>query len=270
MRNLSELVVLMRGGGEAASATAHRLHRAHFRVCLTEVANPLAVSRATAFSEAIFDGQKTIQGVTAELVPATIEEVSRIWRRGNIPIVIDPAANIRGRLKPDVLVESSMLKKNAGTKITDAPLVIALGPGYQAGRDVHVVIETFQNNDLGKVLLEGEALANTGEPVVVGGFSFGRVIWAVEAGLFTTKNNLGDRVEAHQVVAWLNGQPLAAPVNGMLRGLMRDGVKVRKGDKLIEVDPVNEPGVCSVIRDKFRAISGGVLEAIMQKYNVAG
>lgn len=270
MGKLSELVVLIKGGGEAASAVAYRLHRAHFKVCLTETDNPLAVSRGTTFSEAIFDRQKTIQGVTAELVPATIEDIQRVWGWGNIPIVIDPATAIRDQLKPDVLVEGAMFKKNNGTKITDAPFVIALGPGYRAGKDAHVVIETLHNNDLGSVLLEGEALPNTGEPVVVDGLSFGRVIWAAEAGEFTTDNHLGDKVEAQQVVARLNGQPLAAPVKGMLRGLMRSGVRARKGDKLIEVDPVNDPEVCDVIRDKFRAISGGVLEAIMMNCNVMG
>lgn len=269
MRILTELVVLIRGGGEAASAVAYRLHRSHFKVCITDIANPLAVSRATTFSEAIFDGRKTIEGVTAELVAATPKAINDVWLKGNIPIVVDPEGKIKDEIKPDVLVEAAMFKKNLGTKITDAPFVIALGPGYRAGKDAHVVIETFQNNDLGRVLHEGEALANNGEPVAIAGLSFGRVVWADEPGLFSTKNDLEDRVEAHQVIASLNGKPLEAPVKGMLRGLMKDGVTVRKGDKIIEVDPVNDPSVCRIIRDKFRAISGGVLEAIMLRYNVA-
>ena len=168
MRNLSELIVLIRGGGEVASGVAHRLHRSHFRVCLTEVSNPVAVARGVTFSEAIFNGVKTIMGVTAELTSATREEIRRVWQRGNIAIIVDLEALIRDKLKPDVLVDALMAKRNTGTGIADAPLVIGLGPGFYAGRDVHVVIETSHEQNLGRVITTGEAEKNTGAPVEIG------------------------------------------------------------------------------------------------------
>jgi len=267
MRKLSELIVLIRGGGEVASGIAHRLHRSHFRVCLTEIANPLAVSRGTTFSEAVFDGVKTIEGVRGELVPTSLEEIHRVWRQGDIPIVIDPDVSIKHKLKPDVLVDATMAKRNTGTEITDAPLAIGMGLGFYAGRDVHIVVETNHSNNLGRVILEGEAERNTGTPVAIGGLTKERVVWAPEAGVFTSNREIGDSVVAGEVVGWVGDQPLEAPVSGMLRGLIRSGLRVPKGTKLIEVDPVNDKAVCYVIRDKMRAIGGGVLEAIMLKFN---
>ena len=268
VRKLSELIVLIKGGGEVASGIAHRLHCSHFRVCLTEIANPLAVSRGTAFSEAVFDGVKTIEGVTAQFVSVSPEEIYRAWQQGNIPIVIDPEASIKEKIKPDVLVDATMAKRNIGTEITDAPLVIGLGTGFYAGRDVHIMVETSHSNNLGKVTLEGEAEKNTGTPVAIGGLTKERVIWAPQAGIFTTNREIGDSVAAGEVVGQVADLPMEAPISGMLRGLMRDGVRISKNAKLVEVDPVNDRAICYVIRDKMRAIAGGVLEAIMLKFNI--
>lgn len=268
MHRLHELVVLIRGGGEVASAVAHKLHRCHFRVCLTEIEKPLAVSRGTTFSEAIFDGSKTIEDVTAELVPASVAAIRKSWLRGNIPLVIDPAAAIKDRLEPDVLIDATMAKRNRGTKISDAPLVIGMGPGFGAGHDVHIVVETNHSNNLGKVILEGEAETNTGTPVGIGGLGKERVVWAPQAGTFTTNMEIGDPVLAGEKIGAVDSLSLVAPIGGMLRGLVRNGVQVSKGDKLIEVDPVNNSDICYAIRDKMRAIAGGVLEAVMMKFNV--
>ncbi len=261
------LRVLIKGGGEVASGVAHRLHRSHFRVCLSEIANPLAVSRGTAFSEAIFDGAKTIMGVTAERVPASLEEINLVWQRGSIPIIVDPEALIKDQLKPDVLIDAIMAKRNTDTMITDAPLVIGLGPGFYAGRDVHIVVETSHGNNLGKVILDGEAEANTGTPVAVGGLTRERVVWAPRSGVFTTGKEIGDSVIAHQIIGWVDDQPVTAPLSGMLRGLLRNGVRVSKGNKLIEVDPVNDRAICNFIADKIRVIAEGVLNAIRLRFS---
>ncbi len=268
MRKLCELVILIKGGGELASAIAHRLHQSHFRVCLTERPHPLAVSRGTTFCEAVFDKTKIIEGVTAELTPCNPEAIEKVWQRGNIPLVIDEKAEIRHALKPDVLVDAISAKRNTGTSINDAPLVIGLGPGFCAGRDAHINVETNHDNNLGKVILKGEPKAFTGLPVSIGGLDVGRVIWADKEGLFKTDYKIGDVVEARQVIAYLGDTPLEAPVGGMIRGLMRDGVTAPKTAKIIEIDPVNEPDVCFSIRDKWRSVAGGVLEAIMMKYNL--
>ena len=161
VRKLSEFIVLIKGGGEVASGIAHRLHRSHFKVCLTEVVNPLAVSRGTTFSEAVFDGTKVIEGVRAELVSSSPEEIYKVWRQGNIPIVIDPEVSVKEKIQLDVLVDATMAKRNTGTKITDAPLVIGVGPGFYAGRDVHMVIESNHSNNLGGIILEGEGEKDT-------------------------------------------------------------------------------------------------------------
>lgn len=161
MQGLCNLTVLIRGAGEIASGIAYRLCRCHFKVCLTEIEKPQAVSRGAAFSEAVFDGAKTIMEVTAELVPPSLDEVYNAWKRGNIPLVIDPYASIKDKLKPDVLVDAIMAKQNIGTKITDAPLVIGVGPGFYAGRDVHMVIESNHSNNLGGIILEGEGEKDT-------------------------------------------------------------------------------------------------------------
>jgi len=267
MQNLSELVVLIKGGGEMASAVAHRLHRSHLKVCLTELPRPLAVSRGTAFSEAVFDGVKTIEGVTAELALCKTESLKKVWEYGNIPIIIDTRTRIRHQLKPDVVIDAISAKKNTGTRISDAPLVIGLGPGFYAGKDVHVVIETNHDNNLGRVILEGKAREDTRTPVTIGGLAAERVVWAASEGLFNTKHEIGDSVEAHQVIAQLGELPLEAPVKGIIRGLLRDGVRAPQNAKLIEIDPVNDKAVCYAIRDKWRAVAGGVLKAIMLRYN---
>ncbi|MFH0768771.1 MAG: selenium-dependent molybdenum cofactor biosynthesis protein YqeB [Chloroflexota bacterium] len=265
---LKNLVILIKGGGEVASGVAHRLAHAHFRVCMTETSQPLAVSRGTTFSEAVFDGVKTIEGVTAKLVSPSSEEINRVWQQGNIPLVIDPKASIKEQINPEVLVDATMAKRNPGIKLTDAPLVIGLGPGFQAGRDVHIVIETNHSNNLGKVILEGEAEEDTGTPVAIDGLTKERVVWAPHAGNFTTDKHIGDSVDSHETIGWIEEQPIEAPVSGMLRGLIRNGVTVSKGSKLIEVDPVNDGAICFDIRDKMRAIGGGVLEAILMRFNV--
>ena len=267
MRKLSELIVLIKGGGEVASGIAHRLHLSHLRVCLTEIANPLAVSRGVTFSEAVFDGIKIIMGVKAELVSALPKDIYRVWQQGNIPIVVDPETSIKEKIKPEVLVDAIMAKRNSGTKISDAPLVIGVGPGFYAGRDVHMVVESNHSSNLGRVILEGKAEKNTGIPVAVGGLTKERVIWAPKAGVFTSNREIGDSVVAGEVVGWVGDLSLKAPISGMLRGLIRSGVGVSKGSKLIEVDPLNDKAICNIITDKMRRIGEGALQAIMLKFN---
>ena len=269
MQRLSKLVVLIKGGGEVASGIAHRLHRCHFRVCLTETDSPLAVSRGTTFSEAVFDGVKTIEGVTAELVFTSPEDIHRCWKRGNIPIAIDPHTSLKEQLEPDVLVDAIMAKRNTGTQITDAPLVIGMGIGFYASRDVHIVVETNHSNNLGRLILEGEAERDTGTPVAIGGLTKERVIWAPHRGIFTSNHEIGDTVIADETIGWVGKLPLAAPISGILRGLIRSGVRVSKGDKLVELDPVHDKNICYAISDKAMVIAVGALEAIMLKFNLS-
>lgn len=259
--------ILIKGAGEIASGIAHRLYAAGFKVCLTEVAEPLAVSRGVAFSEAVFDGTKTIMSVTAVLVPARIGDIERAWEQGKVPLVVDPSASIRDSLHPDVLVDATMAKRRTDTRLSDAPTVIGVGPGFLVGRDARLVVETTNNANLGKVITTGEAEANNGIPVRLGGLSLKRIVWAPVDGIFTSRNEIGDTVSSGQVIGQIGETVLHAPLDGMLRGLIRSGVAVPKGAKLAEVDPVNDSRICTLITDKARAIGEGVLKAIELRYS---
>jgi len=264
---LTKLVVLIRGGGEVASGIAHKLAHAHFRVCMTETLQPLAVSRGVTFSEAIYDGKKEIEGVVARHVTSA-PGMAKAWQQGEIPIIIDPEVSIKKTLNPDVLVDAIMAKRNLGTRLTDAPLVIGVGPGFEAGKDVHMVVETNNSENLGKVILKGRAEKDTGVPIAIDGLTFERVLHAPKNGLFQTEKNIGDTVAAGEEIASVAGQPIKAEIGGIIRALMRRGTKVAKGTKLGEIDPSGSKKACYTIRPKMSTIADGVLRAILTRYNV--
>jgi xanthine dehydrogenase accessory factor len=261
------LVVLIKGGGEVASGVAHKLARARLRVCLTETAQPLAVSRGVAFCEAIYDGEKEVEGIVARQAES-VADVHRLWRENKIPVIIDPKTSARKVLNPEVLVDAIMAKKNLGTRTGDAPLVIGLGPGFGVGRDVHMVVETNNSERLGRVILNGEAEKDTGIPVAIGGLTHERALHADRNGLFQTEKDIGEPASAGEVVATVAGEPVKAEIGGIIRALLRSGVTVKKGTKLGEIDPSGNIEDCYTIRPRVRAIAGGVLEAIMMRYNV--
>jgi xanthine dehydrogenase accessory factor len=265
--DLANLVVLIRGGGEVASGVAHKLARARFRVCMTETSQPLAVSRGVAFCEAVYDGEKEVEGVTAKLVESP-SQIANVWRQKKLPIIIDPDALVKDRLKPAVLVDALMAKQNLGTKIGDAPLVIGLGPGFETGQDVHLIIETNNSERLGRVIAEGRAEENTGIPVAIGGLTEERVLHSPIDGQFTTDREIGDMVAAGDIIASVAGQSFKAEIGGVVRALLRNGTVVGKGVKLAEVDPSRDIEACFTIRPRVRAIAGGVLEAILMRFNV--
>jgi xanthine dehydrogenase accessory factor len=263
----ARLKIFIRGAGEIASGIAFRLHQECYLVCMTEVPYPLAVSRATAFSDAVFDGAKTIEQITAELTPLSVKEIERVWNKGNMAVIIDPEGTIREQLQPDVLIDARMLKKVTKTNINDARLVMGIGPGFTAGKDVHILVETNdRQGNLAKLIFQGETEENTGKPIDVGGLSNERVVWADKAGLFTSSLEIGEPVSAGQVIAALNGTPIKAPLTGHLRGLLRDGVAVTKDAKLVEVDAVNEVASFNIIREKMRIIGDAVAEAIKSNF----
>jgi len=267
MSKIAELIVLVRGAGELASGVAHRLHHCHFQVCLTEVERPVAVRRAVAFSEAVYDTEKEVDGVAARLVQSA-GELPGVWEEGKLPLIIDPQAKIKQAIKPDILIDAIVAKKNLGTKITDAPLVIGLGPGFEAGKDVHMVIETNRGHNLGRVIMQGEAEPNTGIPGEIAGISASRVIRASRVGQFDAIKNIGDHVQEHEIVAFVDGTPVEALIGGVIRGLLRDGTMVHQGMKAGDIDPRGIRENCYTISDKARAIAGGVLEAILLRFNI--
>ncbi len=266
-KSLRDLVILVRGAGEMASGVAHRLHRAHFKICLLEIAKPLAVRRNISFCEAVYDGEKEVEGVYARLI-SQAEEVPSVWKNGKIPLLIDPAGGrTRAAIKPDVLIDAVMAKKNLGTGIADACLVIGLGPGFVAGKDVHIVIETNRGPNLGRVILNGAAEPDTKIPGEIGGYTVERVLRSGKDGEFHARSAIGERVNKGATIALVEGSPIEAKIDGVVRGLLRDGTKVEKGMKVGDIDPRGKIELCSSISEKARAIGGGVLEAILYRFN---
>ena len=264
--SLDKLNVLIRGAGEVASAVAHKLARSNFKVCLTEISKPIAVSRGVAFCEAIYDGDKEVGGVVAKLVSSP-DKISEVWQEGKLPILIDAEAKVKEALNPDILIDAIMAKKNLGTNITDAPLVIGLGPGFQVGRDVHIIVETNNSESLGKVLLSGEAEPNTGIPLEVAGLTEERVLRPPVKGIFHPTKKMGDMVATGDIVGWVGNSPVKAKIDGVLRALIQGDIEVDEKTKLGEVDPRGDVELCYAIRPRMRTIAGGVLEAILYHFN---
>ncbi|MCL2281653.1 MAG: selenium-dependent molybdenum cofactor biosynthesis protein YqeB [Dehalococcoidia bacterium] len=263
---IKNLKVLIRGGGELSSAVACRLAECHFNVIMTEVAQPQAVRRKISFCEAVYDGVQTVEGHTARLV-SSVGQVHDVWNAGEMAIIVDPEASIRAMLKPDVEIDAIIAKKNLGTCITDAEMVIGLGIGFEAGKDVHVVIETNRGHNLGRIIRQGIADSDTGNPGDIGGYTTERVMRAPCDGIFKATKSVGDMVRACEVVAYVERQPMQAAIHGVIRGLLRDGTPVTKGLKSGDVDPRGDKIYCYTISDKGRTISGGVLEAILSHFN---
>ena len=246
-----------------ASGIAYRLHRCHMKVVITEVAQPTTVRRTVAFAEAVYRGRHTIEGVEAVRVDSTAE-ADAVWEKGAIPLFVDPEARVREAIHPEVVVDAIMAKKKGtATNKSYAPLVIGVGPGIVAGVHAHAVVESNRGHNLGRVLWQGEAERDTGVPAPVSGYTEERVLRAPKRGLFETRHEIGDSVQAGDIVAQVDGLPIRAEIRGVLRGLLKDGIAVEQGIKAGDIDPRGEAEYCYLISDKARAIAGGVLEAIL-------
>lgn len=259
--------ILIRGAGEVASAIAHKLAASNFKVCLTDVAKPLAVSRGVCFCEVMYEGEKTIEGVTAKLISSP-DEIEKTWQEDKIAVLIDPQASIKEDLEPDIIIDAIMAKKNLGTKITDAPLVIGLGSGFNAGRDAHMIVETNNSENLGKVIYEGEAEPDNGIPMEIDGLTEERVLRNPESGLFKQVKAMGDMAKAGDIIGMVSGSPVKAEIDGVVRALIRDNTEVAAMIKLGEIDPRSEEWMCYAIRPRMRTIAGGVLEAMLHRINL--
>lgn len=259
--SVHRLLVLIRGGGDLATGVAHRLCRVGMWVVVTELPQPRAIRRAVAFASAIYEGEITVEGVRARRAN-DLAEIQNLLAENIVPVVVDPDGALIPALQLDVLVDARMAKRNLGTTIGDAAVVIGLGPGFEAGRDVHAVIETAGGHHLGRVITIGTAEPNTGVPRPVMGYERERVLWAPAEGVFHAVRRIGDRVFKSDVVGEVAGQPVVAGVSGVIRGLLHEGLEVQRGEKVGDVDPRGKVEYCYSISDKARAIGGGVLEAI--------
>ncbi len=253
--------VVIRGAGDLASGVALRLWRAGMDVVLLDVEKPTAIRRTVAFSEAIVHGKQTVEDVTAKLAAA--ETAEETLAAGMIPVLVDPEGRSIPTLRPDALVDAILAKRNLGTKITDAPVVIGVGPGFTAGVDCHAVVETMRGHTLGRVIREGSAIPNTGIPGLIGGFAGERVLRAPTAGLFHPLRDIGDAVTEGEILATVAGQPMTATLTGTLRGILPEGTEVFPGMKAGDIDPRCQRSHCFTASDKALAVGGGVLEAIL-------
>ena len=253
-------LVLIRGAGDIGTAVGILLYSLGHKIVYTELPQPRTLRWAVAFSEAVYRKTWEVQGVRGRLA-SSAKEALEIVENGEIA-VLAPEGQAVPLLKPDVLVDARMAKKNLGTKIDEAPIVIGLGPGFTAGRDCHFVIETLDGPHLGRVILEGQAESPTHLPCAVEGFREERVVRAPKSGEFRALRTLGDLVEAGEEVAEINGTPLFAPLGGVVRGILHSGLQVSKGTKVVEIDPRGDPSIPFKICERSLRVASGVVEAL--------
>ena len=256
--------IWIRGAGDLATGIALRLYRSGFDIIMSDIPVPTTVRRTVAFSPAVYTGETQVEGITGKLCE-NISMIDTVIESGCIPVVVDPSGEIMKEYKPDIIVDAIIAKTNIGTKITDADIVIGVGPGFEAGVDCNAVVETKRGHNLGRVIWSGSAYPNTGVPGNIGGYTVERIIRATADGVFSAKVNIGDFVKAGNLLAYCDETPVYANIDGIVRGLLQDGVKVKKGMKSGDVDPRAEREYCFSVSDKASAIGGGVLEAILSK-----
>ena len=257
----SRPIAIVKGAGDLGTGAAYRLWKCGFRVLCVDLPQPLVIRRTVSFASAIYDGVITVEGVQAQRI-VYVDEAVYAWQRGCVPVIADPAQRARDILQPEVLVDAVMAKRNTGTTIADAPVVVACGPGFTAGQDCHAVVETQRGHDLGRVLWAGSASPNTGVPGQVSGEDERRVARAPCDGQFYGRRAIGDQVKAGDVIAQVGQTAVHAAIDGVLRGLLHDKAPVKAGMKIGDIDPRGEPRYCFTISDKALAIGGGVVEAV--------
>ncbi len=268
---INELVIGVKSAGEIASGIVCRLFQSNIKnIFMMETKVPLAVRRQVSFSEAVYNGKIIIEGVEGKKI-VSFDEIHHTWDENKIPVIVDPDWTCIQNIQPHVVIDAIIAKKNIGTSISQAPLTIGLGPGFEAGFkasiDVHVVIETNRGHNLGRVILNGCPEANTGIPGSIKGFTHERVLRAPCSGKFTSDLDIGAMVKKDQVVGRVNNQDVIARIDGVLRGQIRNNTMVTDNLKIGDIDPRGEKQYCQSVSEKARAIGGSVLEAILQKYN---
>lgn len=267
---MKELIVV-RGGGDLATGTIAKLAQCGFSVLVLEIPNPSAIRRNVAFSEAVYEESKRVENQTCFLAKDEKQAVS-LLEKGEITMLVDPEGSSIERFRPVAVVDAILAKKNLGTNKSMAPITIALGPGFEAGKDVDAVIETKRGHSLGRVYYEGRAILNTGVPGVIAGYGKERVLHSPADGMIRNKKKITDIVKLGEVIAYIETKegnvPIEATMDGLLRGLIRDGFEVTKGFKIADLDPrIQEYDNCFTISDKARCIAGGVVEALLHLKN---
>lgn len=261
-------IVLLRGGGDLATGAALRLHRAGIQVVITELAQPLAVRRAVSFAEAVYEGQHTVEGITSRLVSA--DQIPAALEENEIPVLIDPDVTILSSFAFLAVIDARLLKTAPSPLLTRVPLHIGLGPGFRAGVDCDAVIETRRSHTLGRVYWDGATQPDSGEPEG----DPRRVLRAPVDGVIKGHKRIGEHCESDEIIAEIETYienrkaEIVSPIEGVLRGLIRDGLQVTKGLKIGDVDPRDDPAACFLVSDKSLAIGGAVLEAMLTREEI--
>lgn len=258
---MSTKLVIVRGAGDLATGILYTLYHFGYAVAATELEYPSSIRRTVSFSEAVYEGRYTVENVTAVRCDNPLD-MNSILEEGSIPVLIDPDGKYIWEIKPDIVVDAMLAKKNLGTAMDMAKIVIGAGPGFIAGQDVHAVVETKRGHNLGRVILSGQAAADTGIPGTIAGYSKERVIYSPKAGKIRNIKKIGDFIRAGEAIATVDGDGVASNINGTLRGLIRDGYIVTKDFKIADVDPRDVYGHCFTISDKARMVGFGTLYAI--------
>jgi len=253
-------LAIVRGGGDLATGIIYRLWKAGYAVLSLEIETPLVVRRTVSVASAVFDGSTVIEDMEAVRIDS-LNDFS--FDRSRISVLVDPEGESISILKPDILVDAIMAKRNLGTNKAMAPLVIGIGPGFSAPGDVDAVIETKRGHWLGRVVMNGSAIPNTGVPGLIKGYTIERLLRSPDEGYVIPVKSIGDSVIPGDVVAHVDGLPVCSQIEGIVRGLIHPSVKVKKGLKIGDIDPRGEREHCFSITDKALAIAGGVLEVIM-------
>lgn len=259
---MDKQLVAVRGGGDIATGTIYRLAQAGFKVIVLEIEQPTVIRHTVSVAQCIFTGETEIEGMKAVRVVSP-EEALAALEKGRIPVAVDPEGTYIEKLRPYVVVDGILAKKNLGTRIDMAPIVIGLGPGFTAPADVHAVIETNRGHFLGKIYYEGSAIPDTGVPGDIAGYSVERLVRSPADGTLTALKKIGDLVDKGDILGHVDGFPVLSPLKGVLRGIINEGVPVKARMKIGDVDPRDVRAHCWSISDKARAIGGGVLEAIL-------
>lgn len=260
-------LIIVRGGGDIATGTIHRLWRCGFHVLVLECERPSAIRREVAFCEAVYDGDAEVEGAVCRRIEG-IQQCQEVWEKGEIPLLVDTEGRSIAKMQPFAVVDAILAKKNLGMTRDMAPLTIGLGPGFTAGKDVDYAVETMRGHDLGRIITQGSPLPNTGIPGDIAGYGKKRVIHAPAAGILEGKVRIGDFVTEGQVIARIGNTLVFASLTGILRGIIRNGYHVHMGMKIADIDPrEDERKNCYTISDKARCIAGSVLEIIVREHS---
>ena len=255
--------VVIRGGGDLATGVAEVLYQSGFKILILDIEKPSSIRRSVCFSEAIYEGVTKVENIICKKVENE-NDIEKCWNEKIIPVMVDEKGEIIKKIKPDVVVDSIIAKKNLGTTKDMAPITIALGDGFEAGKDVDIVVETMRGHNLGRIITSGRAMKNTGIPGEIKGVSKDRVIYSLANGIFSSVKKIGDTVQKDEIIGYVGNVEIRGKISGVLRGIIREGYEVTENMKIGDIDPrIEEKSNCFTISDKARSLGGAVLRAIM-------